>query len=98
MIEEENFPPGGIVPLNIKSEEAHRLAKELAQRTGRSLTETVTDVLQQALDRERAKENDSRFRLIQDLNEIALHAASLPVLDNRSAEEILGYNENGLPG
>jgi uncharacterized protein (DUF1800 family) len=31
------------------------------------------------------------------LDQIARHAASLPVLDARSADEILGYDAQGLP-
>ena len=31
------------------------------------------------------------------INAIVEHCASLPVLDDRSPEEILGYDENGLP-
>ena len=36
-------------------------------------------------------------RLLEEINEIADHCASLPVLDNRSTDEILGYDANGLP-
>jgi len=32
-----------------------------------------------------------------ELEEIAEHCASLPVLDDRSADEILGYDASGLP-
>lgn len=35
--------------------------------------------------------------LVRRLTDIALHCASLPDLDTRSADEILGYDENGLP-
>jgi hypothetical protein len=28
---------------------------------------------------------------------IALHCASLPVLDHRTPDEIIGYDENGIP-
>ena len=36
-------------------------------------------------------------RLADELDEIALHCARLPVRDPRSADEILGYDEHGLP-
>jgi len=36
-------------------------------------------------------------RLADELMEIAEHFANLPVLDDRTPEEILGYDENGLP-
>jgi hypothetical protein len=35
--------------------------------------------------------------LVDELDAIALHCASLPVLDARTADEILGYDERGLP-
>jgi len=37
--------------LNIKNEEAHRLARELAQLTGTSLTDAVTEALRERLTR-----------------------------------------------
>ena len=36
-------------------------------------------------------------RLADVLDEIALRCASLPVLDSRNPDEILGYDEDGLP-
>jgi antitoxin VapB len=39
--------------LNIKNEEAHRLAQELADLTGESLTTAVTQSLRERLDRTR---------------------------------------------
>jgi antitoxin VapB len=41
--------------LSIKTEEADRLARELARLTGESLTEAVTTALRERRDRERAK-------------------------------------------
>ncbi|MCG8359907.1 MAG: type II toxin-antitoxin system VapB family antitoxin [Kiloniellales bacterium] len=81
--------------LNIKNERAHRLAKELASLTGESLTSAVTLALEQRLNREKAKRN--RTGLAERLMEIGRRSASRPVLDDRSPEEILGYDESGLP-
>jgi antitoxin VapB len=39
--------------LNIKSEEAHRLAQELARLTGESMTAAVTQAMRERLDRVR---------------------------------------------
>jgi antitoxin VapB len=39
----------------------------------------------------------SRPRSADELEEIAEHCASLPVLDSRSDDEIVGYDERGLP-
>ena len=37
--------------LNIKNEETHRLARELSQLTGESMTEAVTEAVRERLDR-----------------------------------------------
>ena len=81
--------------LNIRNAEAERLAAELATATGESKTEAVTKALRDRLIRIRL-ERTSR-RLADELEEIAEHCASLPVLDDRTAEQILGYDESGLP-
>jgi antitoxin VapB len=82
--------------LNIKDPEAHELAVELAQRTGQSLTQVVKDALRDRLNREKAQSLNQE-RLIQRVMELAKRASSRPVLDPRSPEEILGYNEIGVP-
>lgn len=81
--------------LNIRNPETERLAAELARRTGETKTEAVTKALRDRLDR--VKRERSGRRLADELEEIADHCARLPVLDDRSADEILGYDENGLP-
>jgi hypothetical protein len=45
------------VGLNIKSEEAHRLARELARLTGGSMTAAVTQAVRERLDRVRREED-----------------------------------------
>jgi antitoxin VapB len=85
------------VPLNIKNTEAHEYAKELSELTGKSITEVVTEALKEALERERGAGEDSCARLVRELDEIADFCSSLPVLDDRSPEEILGYDERGVP-
>lgn len=81
--------------LNIRNPEAERLAAELARRTGESKTEAVTKALRDRLVRVRRER--AKRRLADELEEIAEHCANLPVLDGRRAEEILGYDEIGLP-
>ncbi len=85
------------MPLNIKNQEAHEYAKTLSELTGKSITHVVTQALEEAVRREKTKKESSSTRLIYDLDEIALHCSSLPILDNRSADEILGYNDMGVP-
>lgn len=81
--------------INIKNDDTYQLAAELAGLTGETLTATVTIALRERLDR--VKRRRSRRSLVDELDEIALHCAALPVLDDRSDEEILGYDEHGLP-
>lgn len=85
------------MPLNIKNQEAHEYAKILSELTGKSITDVVTQALEEAARREKLKKESSNNRLIDDLDEIALHCAVLPILDHRSADEILGYNDMGVP-
>jgi antitoxin VapB len=82
--------------LNIRNQEAERLADELARETGETKTEAVTKALRDRLTRLR-RERAGR-RLADELDEIALHCAGLPLLDARAADEILGYDDRGLPG
>lgn len=80
--------------LSIKSEEADRLARELAEVTGESLTESVVVALRQRLDRVRRA---SSIGIEERLSRLADDVARLPVVDDRPAEEIIGYDERGLP-
>ena len=81
--------------LNIRNPETEQLAAELAKLTGESKTQAVTLALRERLKRIRRRK--AGRRLAQELDEIALHCASLPVLDTREADEILGYDLHGLP-
>ena len=81
--------------LNIRNPETERLAADLARLTGETKTEAVTNALRDRLLRLRRER--SKRSLADDLDEIGNHCASLPVLDSRSAEEILAYDENGIP-
>lgn len=77
--------------LNIRSREAEELATELAQLSRTTKTEAVTVALREQLKRlQRARDHRP---LAAELNEIALACARLPVLDPRSADEILGFDK-----
>jgi len=83
--------------LSIKSSEADKLARKLAATTGESITTAVTVAMRERLAREEHKKRVAAGTMAADLMEIARHSASLPVYDNRTSDEILGYDENGLP-
>jgi antitoxin VapB len=82
--------------LNIKDPEAHALASELAQRTGQSLTQAVKEALRDRLAREPITKS-AQQRLVARVQELGRRASSRPVLDPRTPEEILGYDEFGVP-
>jgi antitoxin VapB len=79
--------------LSIKTAEADRLARELAAATGETLTDAVTKALRERLDRVRTKQDDYVERIHRLQDEIA----ALPIVDFRSPDEIIGYDEHGLP-
>lgn len=81
--------------LNIRNPETERLAAELARRTGETKTEAVTKALRDRLDR--VKRERSGRRLADELQAIVDEFAALPVLDDRPADEIIGYDDDGLP-
>lgn len=81
--------------LNIRNAVVERLAEELAELTGETKTTAVERALRDRL--ERLKRQRSGRSLADELDAIALHCARLPSLDQRTPDEILGYDEHGLP-
>ncbi|WP_102144735.1 type II toxin-antitoxin system VapB family antitoxin [Mycobacterium hubeiense] len=82
--------------LNIKDDEADRLARELAQATGETITVATRTALAERLARVRrsARQADAAD-IVHDIIE---RGRRRPTLDDRSEAEILGYDERGLPG
>jgi antitoxin VapB len=80
--------------LSIKSDEADRLARELATETGETLTEAVETALRERLHRAHARHTASmRTRLAR----LATDVRALPVADHGTPGEIIGYDDAGLP-
>ncbi|HET7756593.1 MAG TPA: type II toxin-antitoxin system VapB family antitoxin [Steroidobacteraceae bacterium] len=80
--------------LSIKDPEADRLARQVAKATGETLTAAVIQSLRERLARIRKMRGP---RLSEELLKIGRRCARLPVLDERSADEIMGYDDHGLP-
>jgi antitoxin VapB len=80
--------------LSIKDPEADRLAREVAKATGETLTMAVVQSLRERLARVRRPRGPS---LSEELLKIGRRCAGLAVQDSRSADEIIGYDEHGLP-
>jgi antitoxin VapB len=81
--------------LNIKNEEAHRLARELAESTGESMATAVTQAVRERLDRVRKRRGMSK---VERILKIARESAPLWKEPFRSVDHgDLLYDENGLP-
>jgi hypothetical protein len=79
------------MPLNIEDEEIHDVARRLAELKRTSITAAVRDALYTELRRAEVAASRGRSDLAAALDEIAVHAGKLPLLDARSPDEILGY-------
>ena len=81
--------------LNIKDPETDRLARQLADLTDENITDAVKAALRDRLEREKRR----RGRKIDWalLREKQQEIARLPIVDDRSPDELLGYDEGGLP-
>jgi antitoxin VapB len=84
------------MPISIKAPEADRLARQLAATTGETITVAVIIAMRERLAREERKRQNTDA-LLEEVRAISHHCASLPVLDTRTDDEILGYDENGIP-
>ncbi|MBX3093141.1 MAG: type II toxin-antitoxin system VapB family antitoxin [Cryobacterium sp.] len=81
--------------LSIKDPEADRLVRELAAATGESITDAARTAFAERLQRVRARAVPEADRaLIRDIIE---RARKRKIVDTRTDDEILGYDENGIP-
>ncbi|HEY1660483.1 MAG TPA: type II toxin-antitoxin system VapB family antitoxin [Candidatus Sulfotelmatobacter sp.] len=83
------------MPISIKSIETERLARKLADKTGESLTTAIQKALEERLDRLDRQRRSST--VAAQLRDILRRVDNLPELDPRSPDEIIGYDEYGLP-
>lgn len=81
--------------LRINDAEIQRLARDLADATGESLRAAVTAALRERLVRMTGRVDPDRLPL--EIRRIQERVARLSVLDQRTAEEIVGYDDQGLP-
>jgi antitoxin VapB len=87
--------------LTIDNEAVLAMIRDLAERRGVSPDEAVRDAVERAVaqtppaPRERTPEEvEERY---QALMAIARRAHALPVISDMTEDEILGYDENGIP-
>jgi antitoxin VapB len=81
--------------LSIKSIETEHLAREVAAKTGESLTGAIQKALEERL--ERLNNNRRSRALAAQIDDILQRVDAMPDLDARTPDEIIGYDEDGLP-
>jgi antitoxin VapB len=83
------------MPLSIKNDATERLARQVAGATGESLTEAIHKALEERWQQLRAKR---RGRVVAgQLEDVLRRVDAMPTLDARTEDEILGYDEHGMP-
>jgi antitoxin VapB len=81
--------------LNIKNEETHRLARELARATGESMTVAVSEAIRERLERVRSSKKKD---MVERIMEIAKECGPLWKEPYRSTDHgDLLYDEKGMP-
>ena len=81
--------------LSIKNDETERLARQMARETGESITEAIQKALQERW--ERLKLRRRSHALAGQIDDLLRRVDALPTLDSRPDDEILGYDEHGMP-
>ncbi len=83
------------MPLSIKNPATERLARQVAGETGESITEAIQKSLEERWERLKARRRNRV--LTGQIEDLLRRVDVLPTLDDRSPDEILGYDEHGMP-
>jgi antitoxin VapB len=81
------------VPLNIKDPETDRLARELAELSGLPITAAVREAIEERLAILRSRSRAAP----PGIDEIITRGRARATVDTRPEDEILGYDDRGLP-
>ena len=81
--------------INIKHDEYERMIRQLAAHRGSSITDAIGVAVRHELEREGVVPAPESF--LDRVKRAQALVAAAPVLDMRSADEIIGYNEYGVP-
>jgi antitoxin VapB len=81
--------------LSIRNAKAERLAREAASQSGENITQVIIQALEDRLERLRGQK--ASVNLTEEIMKIARRCSNLPDLDRRTPDEILGYDQEGIP-
>jgi len=79
----------------IKDHETDQMIRTLAERTGESITDAVKQAVRERLQHMPLTEDEIAARK-RKLAKLYAEWDAVPVVDNRTVDEIIGYNEFGL--
>ena len=83
--------------LSIKNDDVERMIRELAARRGASMTEALRQLLAEEEARAAAAREAEVAERKAAIMAIARKIAAMPVISDMTDDEILGYDENGIP-
>ena len=81
--------------INIRDRKTEKLARELAAETGETMTQAINQALEERLERLRGR--STAPDLVEEILKISKRCSAIPDRDQRSADEILGYDAVGVP-
>jgi antitoxin VapB len=86
---------GGKMALSIRNLKAEKLAREIAAESGETITQAITLALEERLERLRGRSTTTD--LVEEILKISKRCSAIPDRDQRSFDEILGYDSAGAP-
>jgi antitoxin VapB len=81
--------------LSIRNPRAEKLARQIAGESGENLTEVIIRALEERLERMQGRRTTPD--MAKEILKISQRCRMLPDVDPRKADEILDYDEHGLP-
>ena len=82
--------------LSIINQQAEKLARDVANATGESITQAIIHALEERLTRLRGQRSTPGS--LEEIMTIVQRCSSLPDQDPRTPDEILGYDDTGSTG
>ena len=84
--------------LSIKNAEVERMLREIAGRRGVGMTEALRQLLAEELERQPGGTRGGAARRSDEaVMAIPREVAAMPDISDMTDDEILGYDENGIP-
>ena len=80
--------------LSIRNPRAEKLAREIAAMSGGNITQVIIKALEDQLERLRGRRTYPD--IVKEIMDISKRCSSIPDVDERSPDEILGYNKIGV--